>query len=270
MNAAVSAQAPPHDVVSHGGMSHDGMAGHLMGEAMPFDALMLVGTGFALSLGHCLGMCGPLVASLAAAQRSRGLRSGGILLAQLLHHTGRITSYALIGFLLASLGSTVRMVGFGRGLQGVLSLVMGGVMVVLGMGLLGWLPTRRLLESGRFATFVVRATSRLRNARGVPAWFLVGMANGFLPCGPVYAVAAGTVVSSPLRGAAAMALFGLGTIPALLLMALGSGRLSPVLQKRFNRLAAFLVLLIGVQLVCRGAAALGWIGHLRLGEVVIW
>ena len=104
----------------------------------------------------------------------------------------------------------------------------------------------------------------------MPAWFLVGMANGFLPCGPVYAVAAGTVVSSPLQGAAAMALFGLGTMPALLLVALGAGRLNPGLQKRFNHLAAILVLAIGVQLACRGAAALGWIGHLRFGDLVIW
>lgn len=251
-------------------VGHESMAGHFMGEAMPLDAAMLFGTGLAMSLGHCLGMCGPLVGSLAAAQRNRGLRTGGILAAQLLHHTGRITSYAVIGFLLAAVGSTVRMAGVGRGLQGTLSLVMGFVMVLLGMGLLGWLPTRRLLESGRFAGFVVRCTSKLREAKGVPAWFMVGMANGFLPCGPVYAVAAGTVASSPLAGAAGMALFGLGTMPALVILALGTGRLSPGLQRRFNRLAAVLILLIGIQLMCRGAAALGWISHLRFGEVVIW
>lgn len=254
----------------HEGMAHEGMSGHLMGEAMPLDAVLLVGTGLAMSLGHCLGMCGPLVGSLAAAQRSRGLRTGGILLAQLLHHTGRITSYASIGLVLAAVGSTVRAAGLGRGLQGTLSLVVGLFMVLLGLGLLGWLPTRRLVENGRFAGLVVRGTSWLRNARGLPAWFLVGMANGFLPCGPVYAVAAGTMVSSPLQGAAAMTLFGLGTVPALLLLALGVGRVSPGLQRRFNRLAAVLVLVIGVQLACRGAAALGWIGHLRFGDVVIW
>ena len=193
-----------------------------------------------------------------------------MLLAQLLHHSGRITSYAVIGFVLAAVGSTVRLAGLGRGLQGTLSLVMGGVMVLLGMGLLGWFPTRRWVESGRLAGLVVRGTSRLRSARGVAAGFLVGMANGFLPCGPVYAVAAGTVVSSPLAGAAGMVLFGLGTVPALLLVALGAERLNPKLQRRFNRLAAVFVLLIGVQLLCRGAAAIGWIGHLRFGEVVIW
>ena len=255
---------------AHQDMGHGSMAGHFMAEAMPLDALMLVGTGLAISLGHCLGMCGPLVGSLAAAQQSRGLRFGGVLVAQLLHHAGRVTSYAVIGFVLGAVGSAVRLTGLGRDLQGTLSLVVGLVMVLLGMGLLGWLPTRRWVESGRLAGVVIRGTARLRNARGAGAWFLVGMANGFLPCGPVYAVAAGTVVSSPLAGAAGMALFGLGTMPALLLLAMGTERLSPRFQRRLNRLAGVLVLLIGIQLICRGAAAMGWIGHLRFGELVIW
>jgi sulfite exporter TauE/SafE len=242
----------------------------MMGAGQPLDAALLIGTGLAISLGHCLGMCGPLVASLAATQRARGLGLGAMVGAQLLHHSGRILSYALIGVLLASIGSTVRVAGVGRGAQGVLSLSVGGLMIVLGLGLLGWLPTRRWLESGRVAGVVVRAIAGVRDRAGAPSWFLVGMANGFLPCGPVYAVAAGTVAATPLAGAAAMLLFGLGTVPALVVFGLGAGRLSPVVQRRFNRVAAILVVLIGVQLACRGAAALGWIGHLRIGELVIW
>jgi sulfite exporter TauE/SafE len=190
--------------------------------------------------------------------------------AQLLHHTGRITSYAVIGFVLASAGSMVTLAGVGRGLQATLSVLVGALMVLIGFGLVGWLPTRRWVESRRLAGTVVRATARLRDSTRGRSWFLVGVANGFLPCGPVYAVAAGTVVATPLAGAAAMILFGLGTIPALVVFAVGAGRLSPTIQRRFNRLAAVLVMLIGVQLICRGAAAFGWIGHLRFGEVVIW
>lgn len=242
----------------------------MLGASQPLDAVLLIGTGLAISLGHCLGMCGPLVASLAASQRQRGMRLGGMVGAQLLHHAGRITSYALIGLVLATLGSTLRLAGVGRGLQAALSLLVGLIMVLIGLGLLGWLPTRRWIESGRLAGTVVRATVRLRDTAGGRSWFLLGVANGFLPCGPVYAVAAGTVVATPLAGAAAMLLFGLGTIPALVVFAVGAGQSSPAIQRRFNRLAAVLVILIGVQLLCRGAAALGWIGHLRIGEVVLW
>ncbi len=81
---------------------------------------------------------------------------------------------------------------------------------------------------------VIRGTAKLRGAGGAGAWFLAGLLDGFLPCGPVYAVATGTVVSSPLAGAAGMALFGLGTMPALLLLAIGTERLSPRPQRRFT------------------------------------
>ena len=79
-----------------------------------------------------------------------------------------------------------------------------------------------------------------------------------------------TVAARPLAGAAAMLLFGLGTIPVLIAFALGAARISPAAQRRFNQLTAVLVLLIGVQLALRGAAALGWIGHLRFGSFVIY
>ena len=176
----------------------------------------------------------------------------------------------MIGLVFGLVGTAMRASTAARGAGAGLSILMGLVMIVLGLGLLDWLPTRRLIESGRLALAIRRATSHLTTASGPGAWWLMGMANGFLPCGPVYAVAAGTVAASPLAGAAAMILFGLGTVPALLLFAIGAGRLSPGVQRRFNRLAALLVLVIGVQLLCRGAAALGWIGHLRFGEVVIW
>jgi len=245
-------------------------AEHFMGAARSLDVIMLVTAGLAMSLGHCLGMCGPLVGALAGAQRSSGLSLGRIAAAHLIYHFGRIGSYAVIGLVFASVGSVLGLTVESRGLPGVLSLAVGVVMSLLGIGLLGWLPTRRLLESRRLAGLVMRVTASLRQRRGAGAWFLLGAANGFLPCGPVYAVAAGTVASSPLAGAAAMLLFGLGTIPALVAFALGAARISAATQRRFNRLAAIVIVLIGVQLILRGAAALSWIGHLRFGSLVIF
>ena len=245
-------------------------AEHFMGAARSLDALMLLGAGLAMSLGHCLGMCGPLVAGLAGAQRAAGLGLGRIALAHLVYHSGRIASYALIGLVFASVGSALGLMADSRGPAAALSLAVGGAMVVLGIGLLGVLPVRSLLESRRLAALTMRVTAALRRRRGAGTWLLLGIANGFLPCGPVYAVATGTLASRPLAGAAAMLLFGLGTIPALVAFALGAARIGPTMQRRFNRLAAIMVLLIGIQLMLRGAAALGWIGHLRFGSVVIY
>ena len=245
-------------------------AEHFMGAARSLDVLMLLGAGLAMSLGHCLGMCGPLVGGLAGAQQAAGMRLGRVAGAHLVYHSGRIASYAVIGLAFASVGSALGLAMDSRGPAGVLSLVVGLLMVVLGIGLLGTLPVRRLLESRRLGGLVMRITAALRQRRGAGTWLLLGVANGFLPCGPVYAVATGTVAARPLAGAAAMLLFGLGTIPVLVAFALGAARISPAAQRRFNRLTAVLVLLIGAQLALRGAAALGWIGHLRFGSFVVY
>lgn len=246
------------------------MTGHGMISGQPLDAALLFGTGLAISLGHCLGMCGPLVGALAAQQRESGLSLGALVAAQSIHHAGRITSYAIIGFVLAAVGSAVHSTKNGDILRGALSLTVGVLMILIGLGLLGLLPAQTAVGSGRWTHAISRATAGLRRMGGPGGSYFMGMANGFLPCGPVYAVAAGTVVASPLAGAGAMILFGLGTMPALLVFAVSAGGLSPAIRRGFGRLGGVLVTLIGVQLLCRGAAALGWIGHLRLGPVVLW
>ena len=67
-----------------------------------------------------------------------------------------------------------------------------------------------------------------------------------------------------------MALYGAGTVPVLLVFGLGAGRLGPGVRRRLQGVGAFLVLVVGLQLMLRAAAAWGWIGHARVGEVVFW
>ena len=242
-----------------------------MAEAMPLDILLFLATGFMISLGHCIGMCGPLVSAFSLAQRREGQRAWGLIPTLLLYHAGRLFAYGLIGLAFGLVGSATQLAGQGQAMRGGLSLLVGILMALLGLGLLGWLPTQRWVESGRLGQAVAQRCQLLMQTRVRGGHLLLGMANGFLPCGPVYAMALGAVtVAKPLLGAVAMLAFGLGTIPVLLILGLGAGRLGRTLQDRFNRLAAILVLLIGVQLALRGAAAFGWVGHLKFGEVVVW
>ena len=243
----------------------------LMAEAAPLDALLFFSTGFMISLGHCIGMCGPLVGAYSLAQREQGHRTWTLLPALLVYHAGRLGAYGLIGCAFGLVGSAARLAGEGQAFRGGLSICVGLLMGLLGLGLLGWLPTRRWVESNRLGQAVTDHFARILQIRHVGGRFLLGVANGFLPCGPVYAMALGSVAAAkPVLGGAAMVVYGLGTMPVLLALGLGAGRLAPAVQKRFNRAGAVLVLAIGLQLVLRGAAAFGWIGHLRFGEVVIW
>lgn len=244
---------------------------NLLPEAQSLDAWLLLGTGFSISLGHCTGMCGPLVGAVALAQGGKLGGGRALLPAFLVYHLGRLAAYALIGAFFGLLGGALAGAVQARTIQGALALGVGLLMALLGLGLAGWLPTARWVESGRLAGFITGRLRALLGRHDAGSRLLMGMVNGLLPCGPVYAIALGGIAAGSLwRGALAMLLFGAGTLPLLLALGLGASRLEPRLQGRFTRLAALLVLIIGLQLFLRGAAAFGWIGHLRHGEFVIF
>ena len=85
----------------------------------------------------------------------------------------------------------------------------------------------------------------------------LGMVNGLLPCGLVYGwLAAAATTGGAATGALTLAVFGLGTIPALALTGVLGGRLRPTSRLRMQRLAGVLVVLVGLLTVARGASAL--------------
>jgi sulfite exporter TauE/SafE len=67
-----------------------------------------------------------------------------------------------------------------------------------------------------------------------------------------------------------MIAFGAGTLPALLLTGVGAGALGVGVRRAFSRIAGFLILLIGCQLMLRGLASLDILPHARLGGLMLW
>ncbi len=233
-----------------------------MGGNSVYVALLL--SGLLGSLGHCLGMCGPLVVMVSTGFKSHGI---AVLPGQLLYHLTRITVYGLLGGVVGALGAMLGAGGFGR-VPGLLSVVLGALVVAFGMGYLGWLPLGRIEGGGSWLT---GAMGRAIRRGGLGSAALLGGLNGLLPCGLVYSallIAAST--GGALQGAAAMLIFGAGTLPALLVVGLGADRLSARTRQALSRAAGVLIVLVGVQLVLRGLAALGVIGHLKLWRVMLW
>jgi uncharacterized protein len=232
---------------------------------------LLFGTGVAMSLGHCVGMCGPLVSAFAVAQAEPGQPRLHLAPALLLYQLGRVTAYTVIGAAMGLVGAAVSPAGGPRAVTGVLSLLTGTLMLLAAASLLDVLPLQRLFESAPFGRRLGGAAARLLRARRAPGRFALGIANGLLPCGPVAAAAiAAAATGAPGRGALAMAAFGAGTVPALLVLALGVGVLEARVRAGLYRLGAWLVLAIGVQLMLRGLHALALVGSARLGPVVLW
>jgi len=169
--------------------------------------------GLAGSL-HCIGMCGPIAIALPTGQGSRF----SYVLGRFTYNLGRVITYALLGVVCGFVGKTILMAGY----QQTLSIVLG-VLILLTV-----LIPSGLLAKLTGASFHARIVGKLqhvwakmfaRNSTG--SLLVVGILNGFLPCGFVYVALAGSIATaSPEGGAAYMILFGLGTIPVMFAMAL--------------------------------------------------
>jgi len=235
------------------------------------DLLLVFLTGLTISLGHCLGMCGPIQAAFSMQQnqgKGRGLR---LLPPLLRYHLGRVFSYTVIGAVFALIGSATRLSPAAVSLQGYLALGAGALMAMAAVTLLGLAPSANWHLPDAWGRPAARWIGRLLTAPGAGKQLLLGVANGFLPCGPVLAVALSAAAAARVGfGALLMISYGLGTLPVLLTFGLLSSRLEPELRRRFYRAGAALVLLLGLQLILRGLAALSVLAHFKLGPVVFW
>jgi sulfite exporter TauE/SafE len=216
--------------------------------------LSLLAAGLAGSL-HCVGMCGPILVGFAGAFRATAPadhagRTGGrgLWVDFTAYHLGRIWTYALLGALAGLAGSGLRHGSELPGIQRLVSLILAALVVLAGLLMLGLGPIldRRL---GGCAVERVRRLpllGALVSGSGFTARLLLGSAMGLLPCGLVYAMlAVAAAQPTPLHGAAAMAVFGLGTLPALSGV-LVAGRLLPRwMRAHGTRVAALLLLLAG-------------------------
>ena len=233
---------------------------------------LLLSTGLLTGLSHCVGMCGPLVGAFVA-RRGANPRPGPNRLSSPLvsFQLGRLTTYMLIGAVMGGLGSIFNFAAALRGWQGLLAIGLGSLLVVVGLGLLKLLPTHRLIESVALARFISRAMKTMLLADHPLAPFGLGLANGLLPCGAVYAlslVAAST--GQPLAGSLVMLIFGLGTLPAMLGLGFSISMFSLSLRTTLFRLAAGLIILVGLQLILRGLALSDLVPHAVLGGIMLW
>ncbi|WP_419896349.1 urease accessory protein UreH domain-containing protein [Roseomonas sp. USHLN139] len=180
--------------------------------------LALLLAGLAGGLTHCAGMCAPFV--LAQAATGRGAE-GGIVArlagaALLPYQAGRLAGYATLGALAG--GLLGRLPETGGRLPAALLLL--AALAMLGqagarLGLPMPLPAvPGLAPPARLLRFLLAEPQGWRG-------FGLGLLLAGLPCGLLYgALAAAAAAGSAAGGALAMAAFCLGTMPALIALAL--------------------------------------------------
>ena len=190
------------------------------------NALLLayLSTGFAIGFGHCIGMCGPLVVSF-----SLRLKDRNILIPHLLYHCGRILTYMVLGGIMGAMGSFTMVAANIALIQKAAMLFAGVLIILMGLSTTGWIPLGKISFLNDTPTGVLsNRVGKLAKSQPVIAYFPIGLILGLLPCGPVYTALLGAAragMEAPvvhhgiLTGIALMFAFGIGTIPALFLVA---------------------------------------------------
>ncbi len=212
------------------------------------DLLGFLVLGLLGSVAHCVGMCAPFV-MVVSRRYTPPVGRHAVAMAQVWYNSGRIITYALLGAVAGAAGHAVDRAGAWMGLQRAAAIVAGGVLVVWALVTLLDLGRRSPEGGALFAGLARRVRGR------VPAHpILIGLFLGLLPCGLLYsAVLASATQGGVAQGATAMAMFGVGTAPALLGLSLADhliGSRRPLL----NRVSQTFVLVMGLWYLWRGLA----------------
>jgi sulfite exporter TauE/SafE len=196
----------------------------------------VAGSSLAGSL-HCVAMCGPLI-GLQGGKRSLRLA--------LVHALGRLTTYATLGALAGLVGGAVDLAGHLAAVQRVAAIVAGVAIVGWGLRAIAIALGARSAGGAGGALFR-RGLFQIRGRRAVQRSYLVGVLTGLLPCGWLWAfVVAAAGTATPAMGAAMMAVFWLGTVPAMTgVLALG-GSMMQQLRPRMPVISACVLIALGL------------------------
>jgi sulfite exporter TauE/SafE len=195
---------------------------------------------------HCIGMCGPIAIALPVPDSS----NLSFFTGRILYNLGRVVTYSFLGAILGLLGGRIALAGA----QQIVSIILGVVIIIAVL-----LPQK---YKNFFAQhpLIQKLAQPLKENIGVlfrkgtfSAMFLIGILNGFLPCGLVYVALAGAIASGDaISGAAVMILFGLGTVPAMFAATIFGKFINVGIRTKIRKAVPVLAILLGVIFILRG------------------
>lgn len=187
-------------------------------------------TGLLTSI-HCISMCGGI--NLMAVLNTSLNRS---FKKPVLYNLGRLISYTLMGGIVGLLG---KVISSSLNISEVVILITAGIMLLISLDMLGIISIKKIR--------IFRYKVMSRNS------FVIGLLNGFMPCGPlqamqIYALSTGSF----FKGALAMFLFGLGTVPLMLFSGLIINMLKGKWKYRINKVASVMLVFLSIGMLNRG------------------
>lgn len=193
---------------------------------------------------HCVAMCSPLQAAvMGSMQKNSGKRYVG------LYHLSRLLTYGILGLFAGIIGKGIGLQNW----QQQTSLIGGLFLLFAFAGFYLLKLDRRLLKV--LMPYISRLRIKLQQNRSAKVFYFggSGLINGLLPCGMVYlAIFPAMSSGSALLAFGYMLLFGLGTLPLLLLTNFGALSLFQNKGRFIQRLIPTMVIVTALLLILRG------------------
>ncbi len=210
---------------------------------MIFISALLLGF---LGSVHCVGMCGPIVIAIPIKSQS----NFRVLLNGITYNVGRVISYSIFGLLFGIVGESLTLVV----LQSNLSIALGSIILIYLV-----LPKKiksKIKSKGKISIHLSKLKSRMGKQLTRTTFsgsIILGVLNGLLPCGLVYAALAGAIATgSIIYSISYMALFGLGTIPAMLFLFYFKNQIDLQIRQKINKIIPYGIAFVAILMILRG------------------
>lgn len=199
-----------------------------------------------ISSFHCVGMCGPIAMMLPVDRNNQAKKTLQIIT----YHIGRLFAYATIGLIFGLLGKGF----FLAGMQQKLSIIIGIAMIFT------ILIPEKIFAKYNFSKPIFKLISKIKTTLGnqfknksFKSLFIIGLLNGFLPCGMVYVALFGAIaMQSASFGVIYMLLFGLGTVPMMSSIVYINSYLTVPIRNKIQKAIPIIAVVLGVLFILRG------------------
>lgn len=195
---------------------------------------------------HCVGMCGPLALALPVHHLSKTHQ----LISLFLYQLGRIITYSSLGLVFGLAGRKIYLAGF----QQWFSIIMGIVVLVLVILYSVYKnPLQPSLFKKMFSAVQLYMMKAFRSKKSSAGFLLLGMANGLLPCAMVYVAIAGALTTTQVSYSVLfMAMFGAGTLPAMMIIGYFGRMVSLPVRNTFKKSIPVFMTIMAIVLILRG------------------
>lgn len=199
--------------------------------------LSLLLAGLVGSMTHCVVMCGPFVVSQTGNMKK--IQDAALIP----YHLGRMTTYVFMAIMAHSVFSLIFVYSDLKSIIAIPMLLLAGTIFLVSAfpQLISLFPWAHQIKLTLPLPFIYKLSSKIsQNSNGFSRYIL-GVLLGFMPCGLVIAALLASSTAGTLWEAMiAMIAFTIGTIPALILVAISGGSLKqkyPKFSLRFSQIA---------------------------------